>query len=49
MPITIRPPEISFNVASALAVTVTSRVAGLVTHGPIRIRFVFRAISVKTG
>jgi hypothetical protein len=49
IPITIRPPEISFNVARALAVTVMSRVAGFVTQGPIRIRSVFAAISVNTG
>ena len=45
----MRPPEISFSVASALAVTVMSRVAGFVTQGPIRRRSVLAAISVKTG
>ncbi len=49
IPMTIRPPEISFSVAIALAVTVMSRVAGFVTQGPIRTRSVFVAISVKTG
>jgi len=49
MPITIRPPEISFRVASALAVTVGSRVPGLVTQGPILMVFVLAAISVKIG
>jgi len=49
IPITIRPPEISFRVASALAVTVGSRVPGLVTQGPILIFVVLAAISVKIG
>ncbi len=49
MPISMRLPEMSFRVASALAVTVGSRVAGLVTHGPMRIREVAVAISAKTG
>ena len=49
IPNTMRPPEISFSVASALAVTVMSRVAGFVTQGPIRIRSVFEAIRVNTG
>ena len=49
IPTTILPCEISFSVAMALAVTVTSRVAGLVTHGPIRMRSVPVAISAKIG
>src|SRR6202165_5869626 len=49
MPITIRPPEISFRVASALAVTVGSRVPGLVTQGPILMVRGVAAISVKLG
>ncbi len=49
MPMSIRPPEMSFRVASALAVTVGSLVAGLVTHGPMRIREVAAAIRAKTG
>ena len=38
MPMTMRPPEMSCSVAWALAVTAGSRVTGLVTHMPIRIR-----------
>ena len=38
MPITMRPPEMSCSVAWADAVTAGSRVTGLVTHMPIRIR-----------
>ena len=38
IPRSIRPPEISCNVAIALAVTVMSRVAGFVTQGPRRTR-----------
>ena len=34
MPHTVRLPNISFSVAYRLAVTVQSRVAGLVTIGP---------------
>ena len=49
MPRSIRPPLISFSVASADAVTVTSRVAGLVTQVPRRIRSVAVAISVSSG
>ena len=49
MPITIRPPEIAFRVASALAVTVGSRVPGLVTQGPILMVRVLAAINVKIG
>ena len=34
MPMIIRPPEMSWSVANALAVTVGSRVPGLVTFSP---------------
>ena len=34
MPITVRLPNISLSVANRLAVTVQSRVSGLVTIGP---------------
>ena len=37
MPITVLLPYISFKVANTEAVTVMSRVAGLVTMGPILI------------
>ena len=47
MPTSIRPPEISCRVAMAAADTVTSRVAGFVTQGPIRTREVFAAIIVN--
>ena len=43
MPMSIRPPETSCSVAIALAVTVMSRVAGFVTHGPSRTRSVAAA------
>ena len=49
MPSSIRPPEIRFRVANKLAVTVKSRVAGLVTQVPRRMRLVFAAISVSSG
>ncbi len=49
MPSSIRPPEIRLSVANKLAVTVKSRVAGLVTQVPSRMRFVFVAISVSSG
>ena len=49
MPISIRPPEISFSVAMAAAVTVGSLVTGLVTQGPMWISLVAAAISVKIG
>ena len=49
MPISIRPPEISFSVAMAEAVTVGSLVTGLVTHGPMWMLEVPAAISVKIG
>ena len=49
MPISMRSPEMSFRVASVLAVTVGSRVAGLVTQGPMRIREVAPASSAKIG
>ena len=40
MPQTVRLPNISFRVANSDAVTVQSRVAGLVTIGPTMIRLV---------
>src|SRR5256885_6887716 len=49
MPSSMRPPEIKFRVANRLAVTVRSRVAGLVTHVPSRMRCVLVAIRVKSG
>ena len=49
MPITMRPPEMSCSVAWAEAVTAGSRVTGLVTHIPIRIRDVLDASSVISG
>ena len=47
MPTSIRPPETSWRVAIALAVTVMSRVAGLVTQGPSRTRSVLAATSAN--
>jgi hypothetical protein len=47
MPRSKRPPESSCSVASVLAVTDGSRVAGFVTHVPSRIFFVACAISVS--
>src|SRR5688572_28051774 len=49
MPRSMRPPVISFMVASRLAVTVMSRVAGFVTHVPRRSRSVPAPISVSSG
>ena len=49
MPRSIRPPLISLSVASALAVTLGSRVAGLVTQVPSRSRWVLIAIIVSSG
>ena len=49
IPRSMRPPEISSSVASALAVTLGSRVAGFVTQVPRRMCVVFRAISVSSG
>ena len=49
MPRSIRPPDTSLRTASREAVTEGSRVAGLVTHVPKRIRSVFVAISVSSG
>ena len=49
MPRSIRPPLISFSAASALAVTLGSLVAGLVTHVPRRIDVVLSAITVRIG
>jgi hypothetical protein len=49
MPRSIRPPLISSRVASALAVTLGSRVPGFVTHVPSRIRSVTPAMSVSRG
>ncbi len=49
MPMTMRPSEMSCSVAWALAVTAGSRVTGLVTHIPIRIREVCDASSVISG
>ena len=48
MPRSIRPPLSSSRVASADAVTLGSRVAGLVTHVPRRIRSVLWTMSVKS-
>ena len=47
MPSTIRPPLTSWSVAYALAVTVGSRMPGLVTQCPRRIRDVAIAASVR--
>ena len=44
MPHTVRLPNISLSVANSDAVTVQSRVAGLVTIGPIVTRCVFARI-----
>ena len=44
MPMTVRLPYISFNVAKRLAVTVQSRVAGFVTIGPTITLFVVSRI-----
>ena len=49
IPRSIRPPERIWSVASALAVTDGSRVAGFVTHVPSRSRSLFWAITVMTG
>ena len=49
IPRSMRPPLISSSVASTLAVTVMSRVAGLVTQVPKRMRSVLMAISVSSG
>ena len=49
IPRSIRPPEISFRTARLEAVTVGSRVAGLVTHVPSRSFVVARAMSVRSG
>ncbi len=47
IPRSIRPPESSWRVASPLAVTVGSRVAGFVTHVPRRMCSVAVAMSVR--
>ncbi len=44
MPHTVRLPNISFSVANADAVTLTSRVSGLVTIGPTTSRSVAASI-----
>ena len=49
MPRSIRPPVISLSVAKADAVTVMSRVAGLVTHVPRRMSVVAAPISPSSG
>ena len=49
MPITMRPPEIAWSVAKALAVTVGSRVPGFVTLSPSFIVFVSSAAIVSSG
>ena len=49
MPRSIRPSDTSSSVASTEAVTDGSRVPGLVTHVPRRIRSVTPAISVSSG
>ncbi len=49
MPRSMRPPETSSSVASTLAVTLGSRVVGLVTQAPRRMCVVFVAISVRMG
>ncbi len=49
MPRSIRPPLISSSAAREDAVTDGSRVPGLVTHVPSRIRSVTPAISVSRG
>ena len=46
IPITVRFPNISFSVANTLAVTVQSRVAGLVTIEPTVTLRVFARICV---
>ena len=48
MPRSIRPLVRSCSTARVLAVTDGSRVAGLVTHVPSRMRSVFCAISVRS-
>ena len=49
MPRSIRPPDSSLSTASREAVTEGSRVAGLVTHVPRRIRLVDWAMRVRSG
>ena len=49
IPMTVRLPNISLRVANALAVTVQSRVAGLVTMGPTITLRVSLRICVKIG
>ena len=49
MPITIRPSEMSWSVAYALASTVGSRVPGFVTMCPSLIRSVAAAASASVG
>ena len=49
IPITVRLPYISFNVANRLAVTVQSRVAGFVTIGPTMTFRVSAKICAKIG
>ena len=49
MPRSMRPPDSSLSTASADAVTVGSRVAGLVTQVPRRRVVVAWAISVSSG
>ena len=49
MPRSMRPPESSSSTASSEAVTLGSRVAGLVTHVPRRIVVVAWAMSVSSG
>ena len=49
MPMIIRPPEMSWSVANALAVTVGSRVPGLVTFRPRCSVVVACAAMVRSG
>ena len=49
MPMIMRPSEMSWSVAYALATTVGSRVPGLVTMWPSRIRSVACAASASVG
>ena len=49
MPICMRCPEMMSRVANRLAVTVRSRTAGLVTHGPSFMRRVLAAMRVRSG
>ncbi len=49
MPTTMRPCEMSWSVAEALAVTVGSRVPGFVTQSPSLIVSVASAAAVRNG